>query len=166
MASSLILVLVNKAFLRKYLLKFPKLSAIYQYFEYNILFKYWIQTSLELLITSTYGLTLSTNSRTWPIIDFSFCIFIFVSPTQISQIATFSLSYILCTKRSKIINEDEKTKFESKFNVLFNELKENNFPLFYFLFFIRRLLLVMILNLIPSPIMKLTFSAILSLAVI
>ena len=165
-ASVTFLVLVHKTCLSRFIMKFPRLLSIHQYLEYNILLKTWIQTTLELLITTTYGIKLFTDNEPWYTFDFSLCIIIFVIFKQISQILTFSISFILCIKRSKIENEEEKKKFESKFNVLLNELKENNFPLFYFIFFIRRFLLVMIVNFIPIPIMKLAFSAILSFAVI
>ena len=85
---------------------------------------------------------------------------------QIFQVFIFLFCFYLCFKRSKISNEEEKKNFELRFKVLFDELKENTFPLYYFLFFIRRLTLVIIVNLITNSIIRLTLSAILSLAVI
>ena len=166
LASASLLVLAHKTCLNKIILKFPRLSSLHQYLQFNILIRSWIQTSLELLITTSYGITLFTNNETWSEFDFSFCIIIFVISKQASQIIAFFITIVLCIKRSKIENEDEKKKFESKFNVLLYELKENSFPLFYFIFFIRRILLVMILNFVPIPIMKLAFSTILSFGVI
>ena len=77
----------------------------------------------------------------------------------------FSLSLRLCLKRDKILNKEEKELFESKFSILFKEMKENNFPLFYFIFFIRRIVIVISLSFINIPSIKLSISAILSLAV-
>ena len=79
LASTSLLVIAHRAFLSKIMVKFPKLSSIHQYLEYNILIKYWIQTSLELLITTTYGLTLFTNNKSCSSFDLSFCILIFVN---------------------------------------------------------------------------------------
>ena len=78
----------------------------------------------------------------------------------------FFLSIWLCFKREKILNLEVKEKFESKFNVLFAELKEGNFPLFYFWFFFKRVCLMVIVNWVSIPILRLTISFILSLAVI
>ena len=77
----------------------------------------------------------------------------------------FVLSLRLCLKRDKIENQEEKKVFESKFNIFFKELKENNFPLFYFIFFIRRIIIVISMNFITVPGIKLSISAISSLSV-
>ena len=77
----------------------------------------------------------------------------------------FLLSFWLCLKRDKIANQEEKIRFESKISILFKELKETKFPLFYFIFFLRRLIIVICLNFITIPSIKLSISATLSLAV-
>ena len=77
----------------------------------------------------------------------------------------FLLSLWLCLTRDKFINQEEKKVFESKFNILFKELKETEFPLFYFIFIVRRFIIVIILNFSTIPTINLSISAILSLAV-
>ena len=75
------------------------------------------------------------------------------------------ISVRLCYKRSKIDNDEEKIIFEKKFNVIVSEFKGDQLPLFYFIFFIRRFLLMIFINLIRFPTLKIILSSTLELSV-
>ena len=70
--------IIQKIFLGCALKKVPKLLLIKEYFEYNIFFKYWIQTSLELLLTTTYGFNFFDYKDNLSIIDFIMSLLVFV----------------------------------------------------------------------------------------
>ena len=76
-----LLFIVQKVLIRYTINKYPKLLFIREHFEYNIFFKYWIQTSLELLLTTTYGFTLLNYKEGLSIFDFCLSLIVFVTLT-------------------------------------------------------------------------------------
>lgn len=75
------------------------------------------------------------------------------------------LSAWLVYRKEKIIDEEEKTRFGAKFNVLFKDFRPEQVPLFYFIFFLRRFFIMMIVNLATVPILRLSLSLTLSISV-
>ena len=70
--------LFQRLFLFRFAQNNSKLKFIFTYFQYNIFFKYWLQTSLELLLTTSYGFNLIFEENSWPLADFILRIVIFV----------------------------------------------------------------------------------------
>ena len=69
---------INKFLFSRFTQKFAKLSFIQEYFHYNIFFKYWLQTTFELMITTTYGFNFIDVRDKWSVLDFGLCLIIFV----------------------------------------------------------------------------------------
>ena len=76
------------------------------------------------------------------------------------------ISIKLCYTSSKIGDSDEKEKYDKKFKVIVGELKNDQLPFFYFIFFIRRFILMIFINFINYPTMRLILSSTLQLSVI
>ena len=79
LASILIAYIIQKLLFRNIYEKLTKLKPLHEYFHYNIFFKYWLQTSFELLLTSTYGFSLINKSQGFPVFDLFVSLLIFVS---------------------------------------------------------------------------------------
>lgn len=75
------------------------------------------------------------------------------------------ISARLCYKRSKIDNDEEKGNYEKKFNVIVSELKSDQLPMYYFIFFIRRFLLMIFINFVRFPTLRIILSSTLELSV-
>ena len=78
LGSILILFIIQKLFINRLQRKYQKLLIVKEYFQYNIFFKLWLQTSFDFLITSTYGLSLMNFQQLFSIFDFCICLIIFV----------------------------------------------------------------------------------------
>ena len=74
----LILYVSQKLLLSNFYRKYPKLLLLKEYFQYNIFFKYWLQTSFDFLIISTYGLSCMNFKTQFSIFDFCICSIILV----------------------------------------------------------------------------------------
>ena len=75
------------------------------------------------------------------------------------------ISVRLCYKSSKIDNDEEKGNYEKKFNVIVSELKSDQLPMYYFIFFIRRFLLMIFINFVRFPTLRIILSSTLELSV-
>ena len=82
------------------------------------------------------------------------------------MILVFCISAKLCFKSSQIDDYVEKEKYEKKFKVIVGELKGDQLPLFYFIFFVRRVLLMIFINFGIFPTLRLILSSTLELSVI
>lgn len=82
------------------------------------------------------------------------------------QVFGLLLAFLICTKRENILSPLRRNNFELKFEVLFKDLKDDKFPLFYFIFFGRRLAIVLVLMFLKIPVLALVISGILNLAVL
>ena len=82
------------------------------------------------------------------------------------MIFMLGLSIKLCYKSSKIVDSEKKEKYEKKFKVLVGELKSDQLPFFYFIFLLRRFLLMIFINFVNYPTLRLFLSSTLELSVI
>ena len=64
--------IIEKAFYNNILRKIPKFDLVKNYLEYKIFIEFWLQTSCEFLITSSYSIFLCSWDTALDIIDFSF----------------------------------------------------------------------------------------------
>ena len=142
-------------------------ETISDYFHYGVFIKFWIQTSLDFLITSTYALFHGYFQSIFYIVDYCISIIILVISTQIIQFVMWVISMKLIALRKKISSDDEIETFNKKFGSLFDEFAQNRFDNFYFyqIFFFRRALIVTIIFLVSQPVVRLTLSFTLSLVV-
>ena len=82
------------------------------------------------------------------------------------MIFMLGLSIKLCYKSSKIDDSEKKEKYEKKFKVIVGELKCDQLPLFYFIFFMRRFMLMIFINFVSYPTLRLFLSSTLEFSVI
>ena len=146
--------------------KFPKLVHIKNYFEYNIFFKFWLQTSFEFMIATTYSFSLFDPDTKYSIYDLSISLVVLVIFIKSFQIFFFITSIKISFQRKKIENSAQKTIFESKFAFLFEDIKHDQFPFIFLYFYIRRLLISVLIYFNVIPIILLIISAILSISVL
>ena len=140
-----------------------KLESFVQSYKFGKLIRYLIQTYLDYFASSIIGLLLFNTSTTVDRINIAFCIAILV---------ILLLTPFFCLKIT-IINTKKDNKKEGLLDVystLFSEFSKDNSlssSLYYCLFFIRRILFLLSVLLVPNqPIVQLTLSFILSFSVI
>ena len=139
-----------------------KIASLLQSFKYGKLIRYLIQTYLDYFASATIALLLFKINTTLDIINIAFCIFI---------LAILLVTPFLCLKitvnRTK--EDNKKEGLTDVFSTLFSEFskeKSLSSSLYYCLFFIRRILLLVFILLVPNqPLFQLTLNFILSFSV-
>jgi hypothetical protein len=129
-------------------LKHEFLETILQKFKFSVFLRIWIQSYYELLHASTVGLKYNTFDSIVQIIDAILSFFIIVFFNQALEIFALYFILLIIWKRKKISDLEQIKIFKIKFATFFEEFKDTDLKVwfFYFLFVIRRLLLVCLIT--------------------
>ena len=148
-------------------LRFKLFKTISDYFHYGVFIKFWIQTSLDFLVTSTYALFHGYFKSIFYFADYCISVIIIVISIQIIEFGMWATSIKLLGLRKNISSDEQLEAFNNKFGSIFYEFKQESFDNFYFypIFFFRRASIIAIIFFVNQPVIRLALSFILSLLV-
>ena len=144
-----------------------KSGKLLSYLQYGFFLRLWIQSCLELLLSSFVGIYYTNFANTTQIVDFSVCCCVLVIFIQAVELCCFVFLIVVIIKRGKISNSDEIEIFLKSYGTFFEEFKKEKLSnwTFYSIFFIRRLCLILVIIFITNPILQLSLTLSFSLLV-
>ncbi|OMJ68140.1 hypothetical protein SteCoe_34497 [Stentor coeruleus] len=136
-----------------------KMKKSVRNYKFNYFTRMWIQSFLDINILASFGMMHNKLENYVQIIDFAFSL-LFLSV----NIATFFLLIYLVIRKYKNINIDN--DFAITWATFFENCKDINGPnLYYILFIVRRIALSLVIIIIPSGVLQLVVSAVVSLPI-
>lgn len=130
-----------------------KLERIKKIFKFGFFLRFWLQTSLEIMISCTFGVIYCDFDGAIQKFDYILSFILLFT-----QVCFFVLILYLINKRSGLSNEEEIKKFIDKFGTFFEEFKKDGVHnwLFYLIYFTRRIVLAILFHTVSIGILQLT----------
>ena len=144
-----------------------KSGKILSYFQYGFFLRLWIQSCLELLLSSFVGICYTNLENSTQIADFAICCSILVIFIQIGELCCFIFLSQVLLNRGKILDPDAVEIYLTSYGTFFEEFKKEKLSdwIYYSIFFIRRLCLILVIVFIANPILQLSLTLSFSLLV-